>query len=317
MKIFLYKTMTIGIIVTFFFCYLPKNSYATKVSLGIYPPLTKIKITPDTHTQEKLFITNHGDNPLLLSIEFKQFISADSRNGRIKFIPPDSKTEDFFTTNIKILDGSIPINQVLLAPQEKKLLNLDITIPKGMQTYDYYFSILFITKNTGKINANASFLSEGIATNVFLSVVTQEQQDSGYIKVFQAPLFNTNQRIPFTLELGNQTEHYITTQGNINIRNIFSISKAVIDIPPSLILGNDSRYITNFTDATDSVISWDKHPFLFGIYEADASIQFGTNPSIFHKKIYFYSYSKTSLGIFLFILIFSGTITFRILKKRS
>lgn len=297
-----------------FLLFLPRQASAEKVSLGVYPPLLKIKINQTSHINKKISITNYGDTTTRLSIYIKQFSNSKNRNGQIKFISETDEVKKFITENIKIYDGNIPINQVLLSPKQQKYLDLKITIPKKAGENDYYLSILFISNNTQKTKSNVSFISNGIGINILLSILKQEQEDFGYIKNFSTPLFIKNNPVPFILEIGNQGNHYFSITGDIKINNILFRSKDIITLQRTNVLTNSSRFISDRHNNGSEIINW--HPqFIFGIYRADLSLKTDNNKLIIHKSIYFYSYPEISLGTTLLILFFLGIVLFKIRKK--
>ncbi|HSW97643.1 MAG TPA: hypothetical protein VLF89_07505 [Candidatus Saccharimonadales bacterium] len=309
-----YLSTTLTLLLIFFFT--PVKSEAASLSLGIYPPLIKIQTSPNSHIQQHITISNYGSDPIIVNITFKMFKSAEKKNGEIVFLPNSDKAKDFFTEHLKILDGSIPINQVLLSPKQHKSLSIDINTPKEKKETDYYISVLFISNNTSQVKSNESLLSEGIANNVLLSILPQPSRDLGYIKQFTGPHFADKDPLVFFVEAGNQGNHFISANGKINIVNMLLGSKETIKLQPVTILANSSRYMTDYRDKSISQIEL-KHGFLFGIYKADVEMYFGKNPKAFHRIIYFYSYPIIGFGVTLLILIFIGIISFKISRKRG
>lgn len=292
----------------------PVKTYAANISLGVYPPLIKIKTSPNNHIQQILTISNYSDSPTITSISLKAFKASDEKNGQITFLPNDTRTKNFFSEAVKITDDGVPVNQVLLAPKQQKPLIVELTIPKNQAETDYYFSILFIAKNTQQTKSNASIISGGIASNVLLSILPQPQQDTGFIKQFSGSTFIDKDLTSFTVEIGNQGKHFTTTEGSITITNMLWGSKNVIKLQKATILGSTSRFLSNKDNASKAL--W-THGLLFGVYKADLSVKEAYNNTIYHQSYYFYSYPAVGFGIAAIVIIFSGIITFKISRKHS
>src|SRR5258708_5012828 len=123
----------------FLFLFIQKGAvYASSLSLGVYPPLINIQTSAGSHIQKQIQVSNNSSFPTTVNIVLKMFTSSDKKNGDIIFLPQTTTIKNFFTQDIKILDGTIQVNQLLITPREKKLLTLDITLPKEIQEQDYY-----------------------------------------------------------------------------------------------------------------------------------------------------------------------------------
>lgn len=310
------KQLSILALLLLIFLLAPLKSEAASLSLGVYPPLTKIRTAPNTHVQQNITLSNYSSDPINISISFRMFKSSAGNNGQITFLPNNTAVKNFFSERIKVLDGSIPVNQVLLSPQQNKSLTIDITIPKDARDTDYYISALFISNNTTQIKSNASLVSGGIASNILLSVLHQPSIEAGYIKEFSGPSLIESETVPFVVVASNQSTHYESVKGKITINNLLLHTKEIIPLHDATILANSSRYMTKNADESLSQVLW-KHGFLFGVYQADAELYFGRNNKAFHKIIYFSSYPIVGFAIALIVIIFSGILALRISKNRA
>lgn len=310
------KQLSILALLLLIFLLAPVKSEAASLSLGVYPPLTKIRTAPNTHAQQNITLSNYSSDPINISISFRMFKSSAANNGQVTFLPNTTAVKNFFSERIKVLDGSIPVNQVLLSPQQNKSLTIDITVPKDAQDTDYYISALFISNNTTQIKSNASLFSSGIASNILISVLHQPSIDTGYVKEFTGPHLIDSGDVPFVVMAANQTNHYESVKGRITINNMLLHTKEIIPLHDETILANSSRYMTTDADPSVSKVLW-KHGFLFGVYKADVELYFGKNNQAFHKIIYFSSYPIVGFAIALIVIIFSGTIALRISRNRA
>ncbi len=106
------------------------SAFAAKLSLGINPPLIKIKTVPGSHVQIPLTISNYGDNPVNLLISIKPFTDSAKHDGEIQFLRESRQMKNFISGSIEVLEANIPIAKLLLAPQQKESLIVDLKIPK-------------------------------------------------------------------------------------------------------------------------------------------------------------------------------------------
>ena len=226
-------------------------AHAAGLSLGIFPPILQIQATPPTEIKSKILIENLGDDPVDLKIGLKPFIASDKENGQVNYSSDYNLADPFIFDKMQILDGNSSIDSITLAPGQKKELTLEIALPQNEILGDYYFSIIFISANTPTANSNISGAAAGIATNVLLSI-GPKGPTQGNIEEFSAPVFKTHGPVPFTVRIRNTSDHFITTKGDIVIKNMFGQSVGKVDLLPVNILSQSVRSIPDSLQSPDA-----------------------------------------------------------------
>ena len=295
-----------------------KQAQAQGVSLGVFPPILQIQATPPTDVRSKIMIQNLGSDPVDLKIGLKPFTASDKEDGQVTYLSDFSYADPFIFNKMQILDGDTSIDSITLAPGQKKELTLQIVLPQNEILGDYYFSIIFMSANTPAADSNTSGATAGVATNVLLSV-GPKGPTRGEIEEFSAPLFKTHGPVPFTVRVRNTSNHFITTKGNIVIKNMFGQTVGKVDLLPVNILSQTVRSIpdsmqspsANPPASLKSYFSNLKAPsavwpekFLFGPYTATLTIALSDQGPLYRRTVNFYAFpTETLLGILAIILI--------------
>jgi len=255
----------------FTICYLLfaiDKAEAKALSLGIYPPIIQIQIEPPANIDTPITIENHGQETVTLEILFKPFALSKEENGEIIYL---TGKKPLIFENIKISEDEEIIEKVVIPPKQSKTLKLNLDIPKDEPLSDYYFSVLFVSENRPKERLNQLKIQGGIATNILLSIkgipplIGAKPTSIGKIVEFSSPSFLEKGPVPFTVRLKNQSNHFITPQGAISIKNIFGKTIGQVKLSAVNILADTIRSQETLWQGT----------FLFGPYTATLNI----NPS--------------------------------------
>lgn len=263
------------------------SASASELSLGVYPPIIQVDATPPTAIKHPVKIKNGSNNPVTLSITLRPFKSKDSL-GHVDFLEEKDlilRDKDIFQ-KIQILDGDSPVSEVTLDPQEEKTLTLKIGLPKDEPPDDYYFSIVFLSKNSGS-STNGPAIAGGIASNVLLSIGPKDPA-RGFIEKFSAPLYVTNGPLPFSVAVHNLSPYYISPQGQILIHNLYGQLIGKVELLQENILSNSSRTLIDKSQSMPEKAVWDEQ-FLFGPYKATLTISLSPQGPLYHQTIYFFA----------------------------
>jgi len=262
------------VFLTFDFLFLTLGKVdAAELSLGISPPIIEIQTEPPAVINTPITIENHADETVTLEILLKPFTPGKGEFGEVAYLW--DKNPPLIFQNIKVRENGKATDEIILAPRQKKNLSLHFDIPKGEPSSDYYFSVVFISKNIVNAGLSHSQIRGAIATNVLLSVGTGKS--IGKIAEFSAPLFLEKQPVPFTIRLKNEGKHFITPQGTILITNIFGKTIGELNLLPVNILADTTRFQKTV---------WTE-PFLFGPYTATLTIIFSDKGPILVETIRF------------------------------
>ncbi|MCL6096359.1 MAG: hypothetical protein M1444_01580 [Patescibacteria group bacterium] len=308
-----------------------KQAHAAGISLGVFPPILQIQATPPTDVRSKILIENSGNDPVDLRIGIKPFTASDSENGQVTYLSDFSYVDPFIFDKMQILDGDTSIDSITLAPGQQKELTLEIALPQGEPLGDYYFSIVFISSNQPAETSNVAGQAAGIATNVLLSV-GPKGPTQGEIEEFSAPLFIPSGPVPFTVRVRNTSDHFITTKGNIVVKNMFGQTVGNVDLLPVNILSQSVRSIpdslqspTATTPASlksyilslKSVKAVWPEKFLFGPYTATLTIVLSDQGPLFRRTINFYAFPTQALFGILIIMLTVTVIAIRVKKTAN
>ncbi len=267
--------------------------YAEGVSLAISPPLITVQTAWPALIEKAIRLENKGNSTINLDIKFLPFSQRAESSGI-----PNYQTTPYPDLIKKVQlfdDGDSPIQEITLSPKQQKDLVLKINLSENENNSDYYFSIVFVSKNTNsnetlKESQNVTAITTiqpGIATNILLSIFTGKKQPEGIIETYSAPLFATKGPIPFTLTFVNTGSFLLIPQGTILISNMFGQTVGKIPVPPTYVLANTKRNIQ---------LSWDE-PIIFGPYTATLYLNYADNKNVsFKKPLAFIGLPLTALG---------------------
>jgi len=282
------KNYIVVFIFYFLFFHL-STAKASGLSLSISPPIIQITTLTPAQIKTPITIQNLGDESVDLDIVFVK-IKNDEDSSIYK--------------KIQIFEESNPIQSLSLAPKQDKKLFLKIDISKNETDSDHYFSIQFISKpSILNNNLNYSQIIGGVGINVLLSI--GQQNASGAIEEFSAPLFLEKATIPFTFKIKNTSSHFITPRGEIIIKNMFGKIVGRIDILPINILKDSSRHLERL---------WSES-FLLGAYRADLNISLSENGPSYRESISFFVIPVQAVAVALTSLLIGLLIYSRIKKN--
>lgn len=267
-------------------------------SLQIYPPITEITANVGTQPESSIQIRNTGENTANLDIQFKVLKASQEGNGKIEYLDEASPAQNILFKNIKILDKDQEITSLELKPLEARNLKLKITLNENIEPGDYYFSIIFISKDINDTQKSSVSIPGGISTNIILAVDNKEAIKAEILE-FSAPWIMTSGPVPITLLLKNDGKRLFKPSGTITIRDMFGKNVARIELLPDIVLSGAKRYIRDIKQATPSAdnvlnnrsltnpaIVWPEK-FLFGLYTINLDVKTSETEPSFQRTISF------------------------------
>ena len=278
-----------------------RDASAQALSISIDPPIIQIEATAPSLIKTPITIQNNSDQNVTYSIFLTPFKAGSTNNGQPEF---DNNLVDEYKNifgRTKILDESRSLTELSLAPKQKKELILSISVAKGEPPKDYYFSVIFVSQGLDGSNSDTGVGARaGIGANILLSI-GPKSETQGYIQEFSAPKFVSSGPIKFKLNVTNTSKHYVTTNGNLVIKNLFGQVVGNIDLVPANILAGSTRLIES-SDNQNTVeprINWNEK-FLLGLYKADLTIALSDQGPLLKKSLYFIAFPAQA---FVFILL--------------
>ncbi|MGH7246349.1 MAG: hypothetical protein ACREGI_05470 [Candidatus Levyibacteriota bacterium] len=315
MKKLLYKTL---LIVIFTLCFIFAGTHVAHadISLGVYPPILQIQATPPANILSPITVQNLSDTTVDVDILVKPFTQSADNTGAVQYLPDNQGfpgEDPFINEKMDIFDGTHAVDELTLAPKQEKKLVFHIDLPKDEPASDYYFSILFISKDIYNGQSTISSLAGGIAINVLLSVGPTDKTN-GYITDFSAPLYIQKGPIPFHVSVENTSKHFITPQGTITIKNMFGQTIGQINLLPVNILSGTDRFIPDDKSNDSKNAIWPEK-FLFGPYAATLTIALSSEGPLFKQTVYFLALPVEAMIAIFFIIIAVTIITVRVRQK--
>ena len=247
---------------------------ASSYSLGIYPPIIKIKAVLPAKIKSELKIKNLSDYPVNLRFVIKPFVANENNTNQVKYLLyADYTTANTnFLQKVKILENDQSVSKITLAPKQEKKLMLMIDLPKEEKPIDHYFSLVFLAQNQDKLNSSYSQILGGIAMNVLVSIDPQGYK--ALIADFSTSSLVSQGPIKFNVKIKNIGDHFITTNGYILIKNIFGQTVGKVDLGPRNILAKSTSQILN------NPAVWSEK-FLLGSYTAKLYLTYDNSSNLF------------------------------------
>lgn len=265
-KIF-FLFLVLGIVLIF-----KTSAWAQEFSVGINPPVIQIDAKAPARIKSPVTLQNSSDQNITYGIFLRPFKANADKNGNPNYDSTLSNEYKDLFSHVEIKDSGKTVTEVALAPGESKDLSLNVSLPDGFKPGDYYFTIVFLSQTNSKSQGNSfGEIQGGIGTNVLLTVGGEKKPSEGRIALFSSPSFVSHGPISFTLELANHNNYYVSSNGNIIIKNIFNQPVGNIEFGPVNILANSNRLIGNNGDENNPKLVWNQK-FLIGIYKAQANV---------------------------------------------
>ena len=290
--------------------------HAQQVSLGVYPPIIQIDATPPTSIKTTVTVQNLSPDPVDVDILLKPFKAAEDSNGTVSYLQDTNSlggADPLIKQKIQILDNDHAVSSLSLAPQQQKTLTIHIGLQADEPPSDYYFSIVFMSKNDVPNIGSAAVSTGGIATNVLLSIGPKTKA-SGFIKDFTGPLFVDHGPINFSLLLHNDSPFFIVPQGTVVIKNMFGQIIGKLKFLPVNVLAHSDRLIPDDTSGSQTQLVWPEKA-VFGPYSVTLTTALTDQGPLFSKTIYFFAIPvQFIIGLILVILI--GVTIFLRIKYR-
>jgi hypothetical protein len=278
------------------------------------------------------FVQNFTSLSVPLTISLQPFTAGQSENGNITYPETVNYADPYLPERIQVLDGNNSIGDLVLAPQQKKDLTLEVQIPSNEAKGDYYLSLVFTTNAGNATNVNSSQASGAIASNILLSIGPFGKAQ-GYIEDFSTPFFIGKGPVPFSVRVKNSGDHYITPTGKIEIKNMFGQTIGKVDLLPVNILANTIRRLPDSAQSDPNsqdyqnikaVIDSNSFPvavwpekFLVGPYTATLTLSLSDSGPLFTKQVMFFAFPLEYLAAILLTIGLIIFITIRVSKSRK
>lgn len=323
----------------FYILYSP-SAHADGISLSVSPSLIHIQAIPPTDARTPITLENQGSKSLNIQILLKPFRASNKEDGEIEYLTEIPDNYKKILSKIQVTDDGVATTRFELSPQQKKNLEINITIPKDEPVSDYYFSIIFLASKsadedgvgsiTPQLNnpttespagpQSFSAINAGIGINILLSIITQDNP-RGIIEEFSSPSLLKSGPVDFTVKIKNTGSQVFAPKGIIFIKNMFGQVIGRIDLDSRNILAGSTRSLTDIPTASSSSnfsspnsssslqkARWPER-FLLGPYTATLNLALSDKGPIYNRSIIFFALPiqliiGAILGIIIITIIF-------------
>lgn len=292
----------------FFVLSITSAAYAQEFSTGVNPPILQIEAKTPSNIKAPITLQNFSTQPITYSIFLRPFKPNSQKNGEPNYDPSLNLNYQDFFEHVSLQADSKTITDLTLSPGESKDLTLRISLPEGFKSSDYYFTVVFLADDTKtETGTSTAGARGGIGTNVLLSVGSKSNPQ-GRISAFSVPKFVTHGPVPFTLELANHNDYFVSSKGNLIVKNMFNQAVGNLDFGPINILANSNRLVGNNNNEENPVLYWNEK-FPIGIYKAKANVALSDQGPLLTKTITFVAFPLQAFAIIIILaLVFSWVI---------
>ncbi len=290
------------------------EALAKKSSIGIYPPLIRVRSNYNATVNVPVAVINESDTKQDLDIVLRPFKGSENNSYSISYYSSKDipKNESDFIQTVTVLDDSKPVKSISLYPNETK--NLTISFKSPSKTQDNYFSVIAMNKIAeGKSDDTLSQVASGVAANVLVSTGSK-LESNGIITEFKAPAIVFSGPMRMSLVVTNTGDSYTTVSGTISVYDLLGNRAGQIPLKTTTILSGEARIMSpELPHGASSSIEWNEK-FLLGLYTAKAVVSFDkTNSAV--SETHFLGIPLLLLLMITLVLIVILNIIFRTLKK--
>ena len=287
------KTLLLIIFTSILFLFLPLPIHAQTISLSVWPPILEAVLKPNQSYTQIYQLKNQGDD-ITVQTALIPFESADEF-GHITLQTKafQSPALNYFTLNNSPLPQSFT-----LKAGETKNINLTINIPQTALNSDHYLTLLFQSETKGLITGTGSKTLPAVGSNILLTI-PQPNQPKPTVKIqafsISQPILDSFDSINFNLLVKNTSNHFLKTQGHIDIFNSFNKKVATIPLRSDNILKQSIRQLISDNP-------WNPL-FPLGRYKAIVSLTPVNSTNNITQTITFYAFPYKALAVFLLLFL--------------
>lgn len=304
-------------------------------ALTISPPRMEIGGNPGTNVEGEIALFNEEEETKTLYSSIQNF-EARGESGAPYFLEERTGLATWISVQ----------NQVTLKPQERKTIPFTIKIPQNAEPGGYFAAIFWGTSPPQTQGAGQVAIGGRLGVLILLRVAGEVEEKGGLLEFkIDEGRFQTDLPIIFAYRFSNDGGDRIKPEGEIQIKNIFGLTSAVLDankgegnvLPRSsrkleAIWHSRGQRIGDLTKKEEMALfsqfakekdqkgffetaggQWSN--FAFGMYNAKLALTYGKDNKIAEANYRFFVIPWQLLSIIAVILAIIGFIGFVGLKK--
>lgn len=231
--------------------------------IKVSPVILSLNLTPNTTTPYSITIENLTNKALPTTITFESFNTSDEIGGYI------------FDNSTSLLSRWLvmPTKDFILAPKEKRKIDIALDIPNEVPLGGYY-GVIFINPVLSPNTTNIT-LAPKIGILLLANIgVDENQEDKIFIEEFSVPFISENGVSNYILRVKNSSLFHYSAKPKITLTSIFG-GKRTIPLEEKYIFPGKIR-------------KWEetlKTSSLPNIYKARLSLSTGNGKQIHSEKV--------------------------------
>ena len=236
-------------------------------SLEVSPPSQEVKVDPGQQITVKAKIRNKSFSAINIKVRIEDF-TATGQDGQVALL--EKETESLKQWSL------LSAEFFNLKPNEQKEVAALISVPEAAAG-GHYGSFVFSVVGDEPEPGTASLAQE--VASLFLMKVSGEIKEDLVLVDFKIPGFLEFGKVPMELKFKNSGNVHIKPFGLVNVRNIFG--KTVKDV---VVKGETNI----FPGATRIVRASMEKDFMFGLYTAEALMNYGAKNESLSSTVKFF-----------------------------
>ena len=268
-------------------------------ALEIAPPLLNLSGNPGETITAKIYIRDISKSPLIVNGTANDFI-AKGDSGTPAIVLGNDPSNPY---SLKSFIGYVP--NLLLQPQQMKILNIPINIPKDANPGGHYGVIRFTATPPPNSGGNHVALSASLGALILLTVSGKliENLSLSQFNVSQnkhTSSFFQSDPLTFNELLKNNGNVHVIPTGTLTVTDMFNKKLYVTNInrPQGNILPSSQRlYSENLQPVNIN------NRIMFGRYTASMSLSYGNGNKPIVATVVFWVIPVKLIGIWIIVLI--------------
>ncbi len=310
------KLLGISFISGLFFLFSPLLVQAQQTSLNLSPSLSQLVIQPGRTADDTFQLTNAGD-PTTVRLNVFTFVPRD----QVGHITIENKLEGGIEFLINH-ESELKLNEpFFLKTNEKKQFKLSIHPPEGTPQRDYYYILLAQSEPVPSEEGTSTLRAKITVGSPLLITVSHSGQVQVKPKVilfrviakyrfFGQNIFDSFDKIPLVLTVGNEGENFVLAQGKIILK---TQSGKIVNflLKPQKILAQSQRLLKADPSPYEENLSLLLSGFFIGKYQTSATITFGDGAA---NLVASTNFLAVPFKLIMFLLLAAALFVFLVLK---
>lgn len=265
-----------------------------KLGLAISPPTFELSANPGDTLKNSVRVDNITDEPLEVSVLARNF-TALGEEGGIDLTESEQESTYSLASWIKATP-----DKTTIPGRESKVFDYTIAVPQNAQPGGRFGSIVFKTSAKPVNGQSGVAVAQEIGALVFVKIAGDVTEKASIASFTPQHGFNESGPVGFDIRIKNEGNVQFKPTGTITISNFFGQKVATIPVDAQNVLPDATRKMA---------AQWDTF-WLFGKYEATASIVYGNDRQIITATTTFWGFPYKLVGVILVVLALLGLVLY-------